>query len=699
VELPLDAEFISGLRIESIGSGTNRAPGRSLGFSISHVSATIRNPLASQPVGRYVRVEIPGTNKILSLAEVQVFAGSTNLALGGEASQSSTLYEGSARLAIDNNTDGDYENAKSTTHTEASENPWWEVDLKQAQSVDRIAVWNRTDSELQSRLEDFRVAVLDEHRKKVWEHSVRKKAPNPSTTFELDGSLPLNFVTAVSDASQSNSSVKSVIEEPIAGKKTGWVVNPEDSMAHYLTLLPSEPVTVPRGSTLRVIIDQVTQKEHAQAALLRLSASVDDRVSEYATVPDPLLKLLTLPSHERKEQEQVSLSEYYVANVMPQLQPQREELKKLKKHLADIVPDTVPIMRELTAEKKRDTHVQIRGNYLALGDEVSAAVPAAFHPLPQGAVPDRLGLARWLVDENNPLTARVVANRFWEQIFGIGIVRTSDDFGTQGELPSHPELLDWLATEILANQWNVKAFLKMLVTSSTYRQSSKVTRELLERDPDNLLLARGPRFRMPAEVIRDQALFVSGLLSARMYGPPVRPPRPSLGLSAAFGGSLDWKTSEGEDRYRRALYIEWRRTSPYPSMATFDAPNREVCALRRPRSNTPLQALVTMNDPVYVEAAQALGRRMAQETGSIDEKICYGFRLCLTRPPHTSELQRLHEFYTQAAAAYAKSPTLAEQMATEPLGALPPGQEMAKLAAWAALGNVLLNLDEMLMRP
>jgi hypothetical protein len=698
-EFALSSEFVSGLRIEVSSPSSKKTPEGNAGFTLTHVSATIASPGVIQPAGRYVRIQIPGKSRILSLAEVQVFAGKTNVALRGEASQSSTAYEGEALLAIDDNPDGDFETAKSTTHTEESENPWWEVDLKRVESLDRIVIWNRTDHELQGRLEDFRVALFDENRKKVWERTVSKKAPSPSATFALDGSLVLNFVTATTDVTQPTSDIRSVIEDSTAPKRTGWTVDPDDSLPHYLTLLPAEPVLVTPGSKLRVTIDQVTKREHAPAAWLRLSASIDDRVSEYATLPDPMMRILTMSSSERSEKEQESLSKYYVANVMPALQPQREELKKLKKQLADIMPETVPIIRELAAEKRRSTRIQIRGNYLAMGDEVSAAVPAAFHPLAQGAVPNRLSLARWLVDEDNPLTARVVANRFWEQIFGIGLVRTSDDFGTQGDRPSHPELLDWLATELETNKWNVKGFLKLLVTSSAYRQSSKVTRQLLERDPENILLARGPRFRMPAEVIRDQALFVSGLLSARMYGAPVRPPRPSLGLSAAFGGSLDWKTSEGEDRYRRALYIEWRRTSPYPSMATFDAPNREVCALRRPRSNTPLQALVTLNDPVYIEAAQALGRRMSQSTGSIDEKICYGFRLCLARPPHDSELQRLNDFFRRAAATFSKDAGKAEQMATEPLGALPPGADKASLAAWTAVGNVLLNLDETLMRP
>src|SRR5207248_3118501 len=248
-----------------------------------------------------------------------------------------------------------------------------------------------------------------------------------------------------------------------------------------------------------------------------------------------------------------------------------------------------------------------------------------FPPLPEGPV-NRLALARWLVDENNPLTARVFANRFWEQVFGIGLVTTSEEFGSQGDLPTHPELLDWLATELIRLQWDQKAFLKLIVTSAAYRQSSRVTPELLARDPDNRLLARGPRVRLSAEMVRDQALAVSSLLSSKMYGPPVKPPQPTLGLNAAFGSAVDWQTSAGDDKYRRALYTTWRRSSPYPSMAAFDAPNREVCTLRRTRTNTPLQALVTLNDPVYVEAAQALARRIASSGGTPEDKIVFACR-------------------------------------------------------------------------
>ena len=373
-------------------------------------------------------------------------------------------------------------------------------------------------------------------------------------------------------------------------------------------------------------------------------------------------------------------------------------LKHLHAELAALPAVTVPVMRELAADQRRTTHVQIRGNYLALAEEVIPGVPAALHPLPENAPLNRLALARWLVDTNNPLTSRAIANRFWEQIFGVGIVRTSEDFGTQGDRPTHPELLDWLATEFVARNWDVKAFLKLLVTSAAYCQSSRVTPELVGRDPDNLLLGRGPRFRATAEVVRDQALAVSGLLSSKMYGPPVRPPQPSLGLSAAFGGSLDWHTSPGEDRYRRAIYTEWRRTNPYASMATFDAPTREVCTLRRPRSNTPLQALVTLNDPVFVEAARALGRRMATWSGSTDERMRYGFELCLARLPTAGELKRLLEFHQTARSHYQQKPELAREMEGAESG-LASGANAVELAAWAATGNVLLNLDETLMKP
>jgi len=432
---------------------------------------------------------------------------------------------------------------------------------------------------------------------------------------------------------------------------------------------------------------QEQQKADWQAEIERLEQALSTSALE--SKPDQA-------GSERSGAEQASAE---APQPIADLTTARARLDKLKKQLAEMKPHTtVPIMRELPAEGRRKTNVQHRGNFLDLGPEVEPGVPAAFHPLPPGAVADRLGLARWLVDDHNPLTARVVVNRYWEELFGVGIVRTSEEFGSQGDLPTHPELLDWLATELMQQKWDLKYLIKLLVTSAAYRQSSRVTPDLLERDPDNVLLARGPRFRLSSEVIRDQALAASGLLSRKMFGPSVKPPQPSLGLSAAFGSGIDWKTSEGEDRYRRGLYTNWRRSNPYPSMAAFDAPNREVCTLRRDRTNTPLQALVTLNDPVHVEAAQSLARRMAAAEGTIGDKLAHGFRRCVARPPRDAERARLEQLFETARQHFAQAPDRAAQFATDPLGPLADGADAIELAAWTLVGNVLLNLDEMLMK-
>jgi hypothetical protein len=412
-------------------------------------------------------------------------------------------------------------------------------------------------------------------------------------------------------------------------------------------------------------------------------------------LPGNVQAILNVPADKRTEQQRRELAKYF-RSIAPELKQDRDRLGVARKELTAVNIISTPIMKELAEGKKRTTKIHIRGNFLNEGKEVTPGVPEAFPPLPEGQPANRLTLARWLVDPANPLTARVTANRYWEQVFGVGLVETPEDFGIRGKLPNHPELLDWLATEFIARKWDVKQLLRLMVTSATYRQSSRVTPGLLEHDPDNRLFARGPRFRSPAEFVRDQALAVSGLLSTKLHGPPVRPLQPKLGLTAAFGGGTDWTASDGDDRHRRALYTQWRRTTPYPSMITFDAPSRTVCTVRRPRTNTPLQALVTLNDPVFVEAAQALARRILNEGGpTVESRARYAFRLCLTRPPRDVELQRLVDLYEKVRAKYVQKTEEARQMATEPLGPLPPGADPAKVAAWTVVSNVLLNLDEM----
>jgi len=292
----------------------------------------------------------------------------------------------------------------------------------------------------------------------------------------------------------------------------------------------------------------------------------------------------------------------------------------------------------------------------------------------------------------------VIANRYWERIFGIGIVSTSEEFGSQGEQPVHPELLDWLATELVRLDWDMKAFARLLVTSAAYRQSSVVAVDKLQADPDNRMLSRGPRVRLSAEMVRDQALAVSGLLSPKMYGPSVKPPQPSLGLTAAFGGSTDWETSQGEDKFRRALYTTLRRSNPYPSMAVFDTPNREVCTVRRNSTNTPLQALVTLNDPVYVEAAQSLSRLIVSSAKTPDERARFALQRCLIRTPTEAEAQRLVKLYEAAYAELKNQPEEAKKLATQPIGPLPKDADAAELAAWTTVSNVILSLDEFLMK-
>jgi cytochrome c553 len=437
--------------------------------------------------------------------------------------------------------------------------------------------------------------------------------------------------------------------------------------------------------------------------LNRSSKELDDAQAQWEKdvqpdkLPAKVKQILTVEAAKRTAPQKKELTQYF-RSVAPELKQTRDEIASSKKELAGQRIVTTPVMRELPAGKERVTKIHVRGNFLNLGKVVSPGTPAVFPPLPPGASA-RLALAKWLVDPANPLTARVTVNRFWEQIFGVGFVESPEDWGIRSKVPANPDLLDWLATELIAQKWDVKRMLKMMVTSAVYRQSSKVTPELHERDPENRLLARGPRFRSSAEVIRDQALFVSGLLTPQLYGAPVRPPRPKMKLNAAFGGATDWDDSTGADKYRRGLYTTWRRTSPYPSMTTFDAPSRNVCTVNRPRTNTPLQALVTLNDPVYVEAAQALARRVVKEGGlTTADKATYAFRLCLTRPPREAELKRLMDLFDKARAQYAASPKDALQMATVPLGPLPEGMDGVDLAAWTVVSNVLVNLDEMFLK-
>ncbi|MFK7845464.1 MAG: PSD1 and planctomycete cytochrome C domain-containing protein [Rhodothermales bacterium] len=368
--------------------------------------------------------------------------------------------------------------------------------------------------------------------------------------------------------------------------------------------------------------------------------------------------------------------------------------KKRLDKLKSMKPPSTPIMEELPPDSSRTTQMFERGNWLVLGDTLLPNVPASLPALRETQAPNRLGLAQWLVDEENPLTSRVIVNRFWEQIFGTGIIETLEDFGSQGAPPSHPELLDWLAIEFQFEQeWQIKSLLKLMVMSATYRQSNVISPALQEIDPANRLLARGPRYRLSAEQIRDQALAVGGLLSEKMYGPSVMPPQPE-GTWQVIRNVLKWKADEDENRYRRGLYTFWRRSSPYPSMISFDTPSREFCVSRRIRTNTPLQALVVLNDPVYVEAAVGLAHRMQAEAGSDPaEQLKHGMQLALAHPPSETQKATLATFYESTLQHYLAHPDDVVSLVPDSLAQKP---EMAALINSA---NVILNLDEFLSKP
>jgi len=420
---------------------------------------------------------------------------------------------------------------------------------------------------------------------------------------------------------------------------------------------------------------------------------IENSTTEASNTPPVIRKIVARPAGERDESDKVALASYFRSN-SPALKPIRDQLAEAHKQAEGLkkeIPTTL-VMQERA--QPRETHVMVRGNFMNLGDKVTPGVPAILPPLPAGQPANRLTLARWLVLQENPLTARVTMNRFWGQYFGHGIVETVEDFGTQGERPTHPELLDWLATEFMRRNWDMKAMHKLIVMSATYRQSSRTTPELVERDPDNRLFARGPRFRVPAETVRDIALEASGLLSPKIGGPSVFPYQPDGIWTQIYSGD-QWAISKGEDKYRRGLYTFWRRTSPYPAFMSFDAPSRELICTRRPRSNTPLQALTTLNDPSYVEASEALARRMMMETkGDASDRAVYGFRLCVARAPKKGELERLLKLYNDELARYQGDEKSAEKMATSELGKVAEKTDMRELAAWTVVANVLLNLDE-----
>jgi len=693
---------VTAVRLEALANETEiTGPGLAAhgNFVISSLTGTIDEGKTGLDQVRYVRIELPGKEKMVSLAEVEVFRVAENIARKGSASQSSTDFEGSAHLAIDGNTNGDFNASKSVTHTSVSKDPWWELDLKeQSGRVDRVKIWNRTDNKLQNRLNGAVVSLLDSNHR-IIHKTVIKEAPKTSQELAFAGPLPVSFASASSSHDQPGFEVGKAISEQAKGKNEGWAVGgmkgrTQEAMFRVAAALPK--------GELRLKIAQNWGEQHT---LGRYNIFVSTEPEPPTALPVAIRDLALGCDCCRTPEDQAKIEEYYWRNIATQNKESKKQRDKLEADLTKLRSQIIrtPVLRELAAEKQRKTHVLTLANYNQPGIEVKPGVPGSFHKLDSsiGQKLNRLDLARWMTDKKNPLTARVAVNRIWAIIFGRGLVETEEDFGTQGRQPSHPELLDYLATDFLNHNWDIRWLVETIVNTSTYRQSSVPSDRdrLAQTDPRNELLSYYPRARLEAEMIRDQALVISGLFSPKIGGPSVYPPQPDNLWQAAFNGQRNYPTSTGPDRYRRGLYTFWRRTVPHPSMTTFDAPSREVCSIRRIGSNTPLQAYVTLNDPVFVEAAQALGRRIIREGGvALEERLKYGYKLATSREIEPARLIVLKQLYEAELKRYESDPQAAKMMAESQLGALPANVKPADAAAMTVIGNVLLNLDSVLTK-
>lgn len=460
----------------------------------------------------------------------------------------------------------------------------------------------------------------------------------------------------------------------------------EKRLPRQLVLVPETPVSVPKGSTVRVRIVQNSNFIGQTIGRFRLSMTAAQDPTVIAKLRPKLRPVLETPAAQRAAADAKEMSDAF-RTVAASLEPARDELRERKNELEKLGIVTAMVMQERPGFERPSDHVRIRGAFSSLGDKVYADVPAVLGALPQSDPPNRLGLARWLASRENPLTARVAINRIWEHYFGHGIVETTEDFGTQGERPVNQELLDWLAVEFMDRGWSLKAMHRLIATSTAYRQSSRVTPEVLQADPYNRLISRGPRFRLEAEMVRDTGLAASGLLSAKIGGPSVFPPQPPGVWDIPYNDDK-WEESTGEDKHRRGIYTFIRRSALYPSMMNFDATSREYCTVRRTRTNTPLAALTTLNDEAFFEMAQALGKRMVAEGGGTDSsRVAYGFRLATSRALKPAEQDRLLSWLAGEKKYFAAHADEAEHVGGS-----------AELAPWTVLGNVLLNLDEALTK-
>ena len=505
----------------------------------------------------------------------------------------------------------------------------------------------------------------------------------------------IKFVRAVADYSQSNYEIGKAIDGTVANSN-GWAVDgPTRKQPATAMFIAAEPFGYEGGTQLRFRLRHEANFATHGIGRPRLSVTSDPaNLLRLDGVPQAIGRLAMKPEADRTAAESKQLRDYFLAHHHPNTSL-KERIAALEKQAAAAFPATM-IMQDLA--KPRATYLLHRGQYNEPREQVSPGVPSILPPLVADAPANRLGFARWLVEPSHPLTARVAVNRYWQRLFGIGLVKTSEDFGVQGELPSHPDLLDWLAMEFIRSGWDVKQMQRLIINSATYRQSSHVGAAAYQRDPENRLLARGPRMRLDGEEVRDAALAASGLLRQQLGGKSVYPYQPKglwLELNNRPGYSKAYPQGSGDDLYRRSLYTFWKRTVPSPMLKTLDAPEREFCTVRRSRTNTPLQSLLLLNGTQFVEAARHQAEQMIREGGnSTNERITHGFRLTTARRPSEAELALFREAYEAEFKRFSADPAAATRLLEVGESPYDSSLDKTKLAAMASVVRLMMNLNE-----
>ncbi|HRK33229.1 MAG TPA: PSD1 and planctomycete cytochrome C domain-containing protein [Candidatus Hydrogenedentes bacterium] len=515
------------------------------------------------------------------------------------------------------------------------------------------------------------------------------------TVFAAPWSDPLNqkaipLKSAKADYEEPGMEAKLAID---GDRNTGWAIYQpaEMNVPRVITFETAEDLGFPDGTILTIKMNQRYGRSHT---IGRMRLSYSQLATDAVQFTDAVYLALKTPADQRSDEQKNIVLDYYAS-----LDPQMKILRAPLDGLLKAEPKFPATMAQTLAENPNapNTYIHLRGDFMAKGEEVNAGTPVVLSSFVQRQEKaDRLDLARWIVNPANPLTTRVQANRVWQYLFGAGLVRTPEDFGVRGEKPTHPELLDWLATELLVKGWSTKELIREIVTSATYRQSSHARPDLTDLDPENKLLARQNRYHVEAEIARDTTLAASGLLHTPVGGPSIRPAQAQGIAELAYAGSVKWNESPAPDKYRRGLYIFFQRTTPYPMLMTFDCPDSNTSVSRRARSNTPLQALTLLNDPVFFECAQVLGARILKEGGSDErERVRFAFRTCMGRQPTDAELDRLQRFVADQQAAFAGSKESALAFAGNVQSA---ESDAATAATYVALARVLMNLDEFITR-